>query len=269
MNKKYRVKISLLATLVGMVALAGTSAHAQEAASSELSSESAPLMHSQEVAAGVEAGVGAIEVSRPTVTSGMSTDQQKKMSEFMSQHQEINDLAHQIKVMELQASLEKFRLEKVKAEKEMEDVINGVTDEKSEGPDMAQANPFAPAFQNPMPMMPVAETPKEPEKPKEPLDGVYITKIYGLDDDLGVTVYFDNAIINAKVGDVIGKGIKLVGIGKGKATFAHKGKRKEVSLTTGFNAYQNAFDQPKKEDDKGGQMQGGMPMMGQPVYGGF
>lgn len=269
MNKKYLGRTSLLATFVGLVALAGTSAHAQEVVTAEVQSSAQPATYTQEAATNPVATIAAIEASRPTVTSGLSVDQQQKMTEFMSQHTELNDLNHQIRVMELQAKLETFRLEKVKAEKEMEDVINGVTQESADDGDRANMNAYgASPFQPPMPAL--VQAPIEPEKPKEPLDGVYITKIYGLDDNLTVTVYFDNAIVNAKAGDVIGKGVKLVEVGKGKATFAHKGKRKEVALTTGFNAFKNAFDQPKKENDQmGGQMPGGMPMMAQPVFGGY
>lgn len=170
--------------------------------------------------------------ARPTATSNLTADQQKMVNGFITRNNEINELSHQEKILELEAKLEKLKLEKAKAEKERDEIINGP--KQSEIDQVSQKS---------------LESDRD-VKSTSPLDSIYITKIYGLDSDLKATVYYKGMITQVEAGDQIDDGIHLIKFVKGGAVFAHKKETKRVSLTTGFNAYAKTFEPEDDEDDE-------------------
>lgn len=235
MNKGLTMKKTILASLVGVAAICSGQVLAQTAVQAA-SVAQAPTVSSAPVAPATEA-----RVERPTVTSNLSTEQRKMLMDYVQNNEELNNLAHQERVLDYEAKLSKLQLEKLKAEQER-DVLLGkaVTPPPvaaSNGADNAQVNGQAKADD-------------DEEEEINPLDQIFITKVYGLDNNLRVTVYYKGTILQLRAGDEVADGIRMVRVFDNAAIFAKGKETRRVSMTTGENALSKAFEDERDDDEE-------------------
>lgn len=235
MNKGLTMKKTILASLVGVAAICSGQVLAQTAAQAA-SVAQAPTVSSAPVAPATEA-----RVERPTVTSNLSTEQRKMLMDYVQNNEELNNLAHQERVLDYEAKLSKLQLEKLKAEQER-DVLLGkaVTPPPvavSNGADNTQVNGQAKADD-------------DEEEEVNPLDQIFITKVYGLDNNLRVTVYYKGTILQLRAGEEVADGIRMVRVFDNAAIFAKGKETRRVSMTTGENALSKAFEDERDDDEE-------------------
>ena len=94
-----------------------------------------------------------------------------------------------------------------------------------------------------------------------PLDHIFITKVYGLDNNLRVTVYYKGTILQLRAGDEVADGIRMVRVFDNAAIFAKGKETRRVSMTTGKNAISKAFEEERDDEDM--EMQ--IPSMATPM----
>lgn len=235
MNKGLMMKKTILATLVGIATVCSSQVFAQEESTNSAAvapvAASAPKTPSAPVATAVE---------RPTLTSNLSSEQRKMVMDYIQNNEQLNELAHKERVLEYEAKLSKLELDKLKAEQERDELLG-----KNVAPVGAdnKEQPGKPIIQ---------QLDKQPVSDKDevnPLDQIFITKVYGLDNNLRVTVYYKGTILNMRAGDVVADGIRLVRVFDNAAIFAKGKETRRVSMTTGKNAMAKAFEAERKDDD--------------------
>ncbi len=252
MNKGIIMKKSILAALIASTVLmsSGAAMAQVEAGTTAKLAPSAPQVQEVDPSAVIE---------RPTATSNLSKEQMAMVNDFIDKNKEIVDLSHREKVLGLEAKLAKLELEKAKSAMEKEKIANDAISEitmKSKAE--AEAKEVKPSK---------AELERDGA-----LNHVYLTKIYGLDDQLKATVYYKGSIVSLQPGDELPDGIRLVRIVKGGAIFSKGKEVRRVSMTTGYNAYANSFvnknDEEDDEGSTGNQSMGvtqGYPVMASPI----
>lgn len=235
MNKGLMMKKTILATLVGIAAVCSSQAFAQE--ESTTSAAAAPVAAS---APETPSAPVVTAVERPTLTSNLSGEQRKMLMDYIQNNEQLNELAHKERVLDYEAKLSKLELEKLKAEQERDELL---------GKNVAPVD----ADNKEMPGKPISQQPdKQSESDKDevnPLDQIFITKVYGLDNNLRVTVYYKGTILNMRAGDVVADGIRLVRVFDNAAIFAKGKETRRVSMTTGKNAMSKAFEAEREEDE--------------------
>lgn len=235
MNKGLMMKKTILATLVGIAAVCSSQAFAQE--ESKNSAAAAPVAAS---APETPSAPVVTAVERPTLTSNLSGEQRKMLMDYIQNNEQLNELAHKERVLDYEAKLSKLELEKLKAEQERDELL---------GKNVAPVD----ADNQQLPGKPISQQPdKQPVSDKDevnPLDQIFITKVYGLDNNLRVTVYYKGTILNMRAGDVVADGIRLVRVFDNAAIFAKGKETRRVSMTTGKNAMSKAFEAEREEDE--------------------
>lgn len=235
MNKGLTMKKTILASLVGVAAICSGQVFAQTAVQAA-STAQAPTVSSAPVAPVTEA-----RVERPTVTSNLSTEQRKMLMDYVQNNEELNNLAHQERVLDYEAKLSKLQLEKLKAEQER-DVLLG----KAVTPPAAAVSNSADNAQ----VNGQAKADDDEEEEVNPLDQIFITKVYGLDNNLRVTVYYKGTILQLRAGDEVADGIRMVRVFDNAAIFAKGKETRRVSMTTGENALSKAFEDERDDDEE-------------------
>jgi hypothetical protein len=231
MNKGSMMKKTILATLVGIATACSSQVFAQEASAAPVVASAPEKPSAPEVSAAVE---------RPTLTSNLSKDQRKLLNDYIQNNEQLNELAHKERVLDYEAKLSKLELEKLKAEQERDELLGkGVvtaTTEKKELPIKSTGEHLSSHSQ-------------DDEDEANPLDQIFITKVYGLDNNLRVTVYYKGTILNMRAGDEVADGIRLMRVFDNAAIFAKGKETRRVSMTTGKNAMSKAFDSDRDEQD--------------------
>lgn len=235
MNKGLMMKKTILATLVGIAAVCSSQAFAQEESTNSAAAApvaaSAPETPSAPVVTAVE---------RPTLTSNLSGEQRKMLMDYIQNNEQLNELAHKERVLDYEAKLSKLELEKLKAEQER-DVLLGKNVAPVDADNKEQPGNLI-----------RQQLDKQPASDKDevnPLDQIFITKVYGLDNNLRVTVYYKGTIMNMRAGDVVADGIRLVRVFDNAAIFAKGKETRRVSMTTGKNAMSKAFEAEQEDDE--------------------
>ncbi|MHD0644553.1 hypothetical protein ACYPKM_02800 [Pseudomonas aeruginosa] len=145
-----------------------------------------------------------------------------------------DDLERQLYLLEKQLGIEKVKLDISKTKQDRDKV------EKGEAPvnTTAAQNPMggAPGMPQYPGMTNMLQASKAPEKAT--LERLYVTRIYGIGDSKSATVYLDNSVMTASVGDSVADGVVLTKIGENGVTFSKDGKSRFVSLSTESQAYE-------------------------------
>lgn len=257
MNKGLTMKKTILASLVSVAAMCSAQVFAQtapEARSEQVVAQPAQAARAPTVtAAPTAAAAPTIEASveRPTVTSNLSSEQRKMLMDYVQNNDELNGLAHKERVLDYEAKLSKLELEKLKAEQER-DVLLG----KAIAPPAPSANTGANGAQGQGKSQ--AHNDEDEEDEINPLDQIFITKVYGLDNNLRVTVYYKGTILQMRAGDVVADGIRMVRVFDNAAIFAKGKETRRVSMTTGENALSKAFEDERENEED-------MPSMATPM----
>jgi hypothetical protein len=235
MNKGLMMKKTILATLVGIATACSSQVFAQEA--STVAASAVPAIASAPETP--SAPVVSPAVERPTLTSNLSSDQLKLLKDYIQNNEQLNELAHKERVLDYEARLSKLELEKLKAEQERDELLVKVVApaiaEKKEQSTKSTGEQSA--------------SHSGDDDEANPLDQVFITKVYGLDNNLRVTVYYKGTILNMRAGDEVADGIRLVRVFDNAAIFAKGKETRRVSMTTGKNAMSKAFDSDRDEQD--------------------
>ena len=253
MNKGLMMKKTILASLVGVAAMCSTQLFAQttpNAGASQVAAQAAPVTRAPTVTAAPAAPstpTVQASVERPTVTSNLSSEQRKMLMDYVQNNEELNNLAHKERVLDYEAKLSKLELEKLKAEQER-DVLLGkaVTPLAPTESAVAQGAPGK------------AQAQDDEEEESNPLDHIFITKVYGLDNNLRVTVYYKGTILQLRAGDQVDDGIRMVRVFDNAAIFAKGKETRRVSMTTGENALSKTFENERDNDQE-------MPSMATPM----
>ncbi len=260
MNKGLMMKKTILASLIGMATLCSGHVLAQvpdsATATTQKTTVSTPSVTAATPAAPAvtsapEAPAVSAPAERPTVTSNLSAEQRKMLMDYVQNNEELNDLAHKERVLDYEAKLSKLELEKLKAERERDELLVKAVPAIT----TADKTTPAPGFQQ----MPSHDA--EEEEEANPLDQIFITKVYGLDNNLRVTVYYKGTILQLRAGDEVADGIRMVRVFDNAAIFAKGKETRRVSMTTGKNALSKAFEEERDEEEMGMEM----PSMATPM----
>jgi len=267
MNKGLMMKKTMLASLIGMATLCSGHVLAQVPASAPVTEQKTVVSPASATAAtpvtsatpatpaataAPEAPAVSAPAERPTVTSNLSTEQRKMLMDYVQNNEELNDLAHKERVLDYEAKLSKLELEKLKAERERDKLLGkdvpaiSATEETQKAPSLQQ--------------IPSPDQDEEKEV-VNPLDHIFITKVYGLDNNLRVTVYYKGTILQLRAGDEVADGIRMVRVFDNAAIFAKGKETRRVSMTTGKNAISKAFEEERDDEDM--EMQ--IPSMATPM----
>lgn len=189
-------------------------------------------------------------------------------------NKQMDELNREKELLELQATLAKLQLDKEKTDVDIKK-LKGIA--VPVAPVQAQES----SASNPIPSMPGVDAfmapPSQAQQPQHkavkdnPLDRIYVTRVYGVGGVRTVTAYFDNGIFTGVVGDEIVTGLKIAKVTDNGAVFSYNGKTKSVNLTTQGLAYSRSqVKQKEVKSEVSAQRMGAngfMPNMAQEITG--
>jgi hypothetical protein len=187
-------------------------------------------------------------------TQGLDPSVEATLKTTEDHNKQLDDLAREKEILDLESSVSKLRFEKEKTEADRRKLVGApITSAAAVAPSPADNMP--PVVPMGMPDMnayfgaPQQAQPAAKKKaPVSPLDRVYVTRIYGVGGVKNVTVFFDNGVFTGTVGDEIVEGLRISKVTDNGAVFVYKGKSKSVNLTTQGIAYSKSQVKHQSDD---------------------
>ena len=189
-------------------------------------------------------------VEKQDMTSKLPADLVREIDKSGAHNQVLDELVRKKALLQAENDLAKIELEQARTKAEMRKVTNPEAAKDSVGVpgygSQATIDPFTGlplgATSNVINQMAgqVLAQPKNDDTTE--LNKIFVTRVYGFGDKKTVTVYVDNSVVQAQVGDDVYNGVKMVSATDTSATFEYKGKKRTVHLTTQDQAYTRSFE---------------------------
>lgn len=199
-------------------------------------------------------------VEKQDMTSKLPADLVLEIDKSSAHNQSLDDLLRKKALMQAENDLSKAELEQAKTKREILKFTAPEADKEAGNTaafdPLGTIDPFTglPARVASNPFAQMAAQPLAQPKPDEmsELKKIFVTRVYGFGDKKTVTVYVENSVVQAQVGDEVYNGVKMVSATDTSATFEHKGKKRTVHLTTQDQAYTRSFDGASGSPSSGG-----------------
>jgi hypothetical protein len=189
-------------------------------------------------------------VEKQDMTSKLPADLVREIDKSGAHNQVLDELLRKKALLQAENDLAKVELEQAKTKAEMRKVTNPEAAKDGAGApgygSQATIDPFTGlplgATSNAISQMAnqVLAQPKTDDMAE--LNKIFVTRVYGFGDKKTVTVYVENSVVQAQVGDDVYNGVKMVSATDTAATFEYKGKKRTVHLTTQDQAYSRSFE---------------------------
>jgi TolA-binding protein len=185
--------------------------------------------------------------------SAYATDQAVQQ-ELQQQIRESDEHSRKLDEIVRQRELEQALAELKKAELEVQRTVREIDElQKSPAPTPAQpANqPFAGMQPFPTPgntaVAPTAAVASVEAQQEDPLEGIFLTRMYGLEGNQRATIVYKRSLYHVALGEVMADGIKLVKINRNSVVMSHNGKTREVALSS-RDAVKAAFEEQRQRE---------------------
>lgn len=189
-------------------------------------------------------------VEKQDMKSRLPTKLVREIDKAEAHNQELDELRRKKDLLQAENDLAKVELEQAKTKAEMRKVTSPAADSQATVPggygsqiglDPFTGLPIGSAGTAAGQVSPQVLSEQKTDEMAE-LDKIFVTRVYGFGDKKTVTVYVQNSVVQAQVGDDVYNGVKMISASDTSATFEYKGKRRTVHLTTQDQAYSRSFE---------------------------
>lgn len=189
-------------------------------------------------------------VEKQDMTSKLPADLVREIDKSGAHNQVLDELLRKKALLQAENDLAKVELEQAKTKAEMRKVTNPETARDGSGtPSYGSSGTIDPftglplgATSNAISQMAGQALAQPKADDMAELNKIFVTRVYGFGDKKTVTVFVENSVVQAQIGDDVYNGVKMVSASDTSATFEYKGKKRTVHLTTQDQAYSRSFE---------------------------